>query len=478
MTARRDQSGPTTIWWIRRDLRLHDNAALAAALEAGSRVVPLFIFDPALLVAPTASSRRVSFLCAGLRALGEDVLARGGRLIVRRGPPDEVLAQVVRDTGASAIAAQDDVSPYARRRDARVAAHLPLRLVGGLTVLPPDRVLKRDGTPYTVFTPFRRAWEETFATEHAAPIPAPLRFATPDGLASEPIPISDQRFDEFPPGERHARTRLDAFTRGAQAAIYRYASARDRVDVDGTSRLSPYLRFGMISPRDVMAAAHRAMRSAPDAASRRSAGIYVGELIWREFYVSILRHFPRVLGREFRAGLRGIRWDDDEAAFAAWRTGHTGVPIVDAAMRHLAQTGWMHNRARMIVASFLVKDLLIDWRRGEQHFMHFLLDGDPASNNGGWQWTAGVGTDAAPYFRVFNPVLQAKKADPRGDFVRRWVPELARVPQAYLHEPWKMPTDTQRAAGCRIGEDYPPPIVDHAQARVRALARYRDVRGR
>lgn len=476
MSARSDPAGPTAIWWIRRDLRLRDNPALDAALEAGRRVVPLFIFDPALLVAPTASPRRLSFLCAGLRALDEDVRARGGRLIVRRGHPDEVLAQVVRETGAVVITAQEDVSPYGRRRDARVAAHLPLRLVGGLTVLPPDRVLKRDGTPYTVFTPFRRAWEETFATEHFGRIPAPARLATPNDLASEPIPASAYRFDDFPPGEGHARRRLAAFTHGARAPIYRYAAARDRVDLDGTSGLSPYLRFGMVSPRDAMVAAHRAMRTAPDATSRESARVYIGELIWREFYVSVLRYFPRVMGREFRARLRGIRWDDDEAAFTAWRIGHTGVPIVDAAMRHLAETGWMHNRARMIVASFLVKDLLIDWRRGERHFMHLLLDGDPASNNGGWQWTAGVGTDAAPYVRVFNPVLQGKKADPRGDFVRRWVPELTRVPETYVHEPWKMPEDAQQAAGCRIGEDYPPPIVDHAQARVRVLARYRGAR--
>ncbi|MDR7484116.1 MAG: deoxyribodipyrimidine photo-lyase [Armatimonadota bacterium] len=464
------------VWWIRRDLRLHDNPALAAALERGRSVVPLFILDPALLSSPDASPGRTAFLFAGLRTLDQDLRARGGRLVVRRGRPHHVLAQVVRETGAEVIVAQADVSPYARRRDARVAAHLPLQLVGGVTVLPPDRVRGPEGSPYRIFTPFRRAWEAAVATEHLAPIAPPSRLAVPETLATEEIPASDPGFEGFPPGEQAARKRLAAFAAGADAPIYRYAATRDRVDLDGTSRLSPYLRFGMVSAREVLAAAHRAMHDAPDVSACQSARVYIGELIWREFYAAILRHFPHVLEQEFRPALRGIRWNDDLDGLAAWQAGLTGFPIVDAAMRQLARTGWIPNRARMIVASFLVKDLLIDWRHGEQHFMRLLLDGDPAANTGGWQWTAGVGTDAAPYFRAFNPTLQGRRADPHGAYVRRWVPELARVPDRYIHEPWTMPSETQRAAGCRIGRDYPAPLVDHAAARVRAQARYRAAR--
>jgi deoxyribodipyrimidine photo-lyase len=478
VTPRRNVASAVAIWWIRRDLRLHDNAALAAALERAGSIVPLFIVDPTLLSSPTASSRRTAFLCAGLRALDGDLRARGGRLIVRHGLPARVLEQVLRETGAESIVAHDDVSPYGRRRDRRVATHLPLRLVDGLTVLPPERVTTREGMPYRVFTPFRRAWESMVATEDLVPIAPPVRITVPDHVASEEIPASDQRFDEFPPSEAAARTRLETFTSGPQAPIYRYVAVRNRVDLDGTSRLSPYLRFGMLSPREVLLAARGAMQAAPTASARESVRAYIGELVWRDFYMTILRHYPHVLGRALRRELRGIPWEDDPDALAAWQEGRTGFPIVDAAMRQLAQTGWIPNRARMIVASFLVKNLLIDWRHGQDHFMRLLLDGDPAANTGGWQWAASVGTDAAPYFRIFNPVRQGTHADPRGAYVRRWVPELARVPDQYVHAPWTMPPAVQRAARCWIGRDYPAPMVDHTTARARALARYRASRRR
>ena len=245
------------------------------------------------------------------------------------------------------------------------------------------------------------------------------------------------------------------------------------MDLDGTSRLSPYLRFGMISARQCAVAALEAMAAAPDEAARQGAETWLNELIWREFYMAILYHFPNVLQEAFRPELRAIPWSNDPAQFAAWCEGRTGYPVVDAAMRQLVETGWMHNRARMIVASFLVKDLLIDWRWGERFFMQHLIDGDPAANNGGWQWTAGVGTDAAPYFRVFNPTLQAAKFDPDGAYVRRWLPELARVPDKHIHAPWLMPLDVQRTAGCVIGQGYPAPIVEHGAARDRVLAAYK-----
>jgi deoxyribodipyrimidine photo-lyase len=244
------------------------------------------------------------------------------------------------------------------------------------------------------------------------------------------------------------------------------------LDEDGTSQISPYLRFGMLSARQAVVGAVTASRAASSGQEREGAETWLNELIWREFFTYVLCHFPHVCESSFRPEYDRISWENDADAFAAWCEGRTGYPVVDAAMRQLVETSWMHNRARMIVASFLVKDLLIDWRWGERFFMQHLVDGDPAANNGGWQWTAGTGTDAAPYFRVFNPVLQGRKHDPKGRYVRRWMPELARAPDEFIHETWKMPFDVQREAGCVIAEDYPAPIIDHAWARERALAAY------
>lgn len=265
---------------------------------------------------------------------------------------------------------------------------------------------------------------------------------------------------------------------GSEARIDQYADQRNRMDLDGTSRLSPYLRFGMLSTRQAAVTALQARSADQNERSHEGADTWLSELIWRDFYFSILLHFPQVLRRSFRSVYDGIAWRNNEEQFRAWCQGRTGYPVVDAAMRQLVQSGWMHNRARMIVASFLVKDLLIDWRWGEKWFMQQLVDGDPAANNGGWQWAAGTGTDAAPYFRIFNPVLQGKKFDPQGDYTRRWLPELANVPGKYLQEPWKMPREVQDKAGCVIGRDYPHPIVDHALARHSALAAYASARDR
>ncbi len=261
--------------------------------------------------------------------------------------------------------------------------------------------------------------------------------------------------------------------RFTDSLINRYTEDRNRLDVEGTSGLSPYLRFGMLSARQAAWAAHEAEALATDPTVRQSVKTWLNELIWREFYATILYHFPHVRQGAFRPELRKIPWRDDAVGYDAWVNGYTGYPVVDAGMRQLNATGWMHNRARMITASFLTKDLLIDWRQGERYFMQHLLDGDPAANNGGWQWIAGTGTDAVPYFRLFNPVLQGKKYDPLGAYVRHWVPELSRVPDAFIHTPWKMPTNMQTQVGCVIGKNYPAPIVDHAMARERALAAYR-----
>jgi deoxyribodipyrimidine photo-lyase len=468
----------TALWWVRRDLRLTDNQALTAALAHALQVIPVFILDPALLGAPDAGEKRVAFLFGGLRALDADLRARGSRLIVRRGDPADELTVLLTASGADAIFAEEDYRPYTRRRDARVAEALPMHLVGGPTVHPPEASLKADRTPYTVFTPFSRKWRDLPPPRAREILPAPGRIATPSDVQSLPIPEEPALPSAvpFPPGEAEAQRRLSGFVGGEEASIYRYAEGRDRLDAEGTSRLSPYVRFGMLSARQAVVAALTAMEVAPAADAREGAGVWLNELIWREFFQSILYHFPHVLQRSFRANLQAIRWENDEAAYAAWREGRTGYPVVDAGMRQLAQTGWMHNRARMVVASFLVKDLLIDWRWGERHFMQHLVDGDPAANNGGWQWTAGTGTDAAPYFRVFNPVLQGKKHDPQGAYVRRWVPELAGVPDKFIHEPWRMASDVQRESGCVMGQDYLPPIVDHAWARQRALAAYAQAR--
>jgi len=462
----------TAIWWARRDLRLHDNFALGAALAHGDTVIPVFVLDPALLRANAAAGKRLAFLFGGLRALDADLRARGSRLIVRTGSPGDELAALREETGAGAIYAEADPWPYARERDAAVARHLPLAMTEGITVRPYDAISKAAGGPYTVFTPYSRAWKSLPLPVATDLRPPPDRLAAPPQLGSAPIPDGHVAAP-FPPGEAEALRRLAVFAEGRNAPIAAYGDARNWVDLQGTSELSPYLRFGMVSALRASVAALSAAGDTHDAGARQSAGTWLNELIWREFYQSVLHHFPAVLAQEFQAGLRGIAWRNDRGEFAAWCEGRTGYPIVDAAMRQLTQSGWMHNRARMITASFLVKDLLIDWRWGEAFFMEHLVDGDPASNNGGWQWTAGVGTDAAPYFRIFNPVLQSEKFDPEAAYIRRWLPELARVPARYIHAPWRMPDEVQRQAGVVIGKDYPAPIVDHALARERTLAAFK-----
>jgi deoxyribodipyrimidine photo-lyase len=469
----------TAIWWIRRDLRLTDNQALAAALAQADQVVPTFILDPNLLNSEYVGPKRLAFLWEGLRRLEADLRAADSRLILRRGKPQEELSKLLVESVATAIFAEADVSPYARRRDSGVAQTLPLQLLGGLTVHPPGAVLKADGTPYTVYTPFSKAWKALPQPSFHQILPAPTSIPTPNSdVASHSIPTEPTLPAGVPfiPGEAEAQRRLAAFAAGEKAPVFRYAGARNRMDLAGTSGLSPYLRFGMVSARQAVAAARRAIGNAPDDEARKGAETWLNELIWREFYAAILDHFPQVRGASFRPEYDELAWVNDEAAFAAWQEGRTGYPVVDAAMRQLQESGWMHNRARMIGASFLVKDLLIDWRWGERWFMKHLLDGDPAANNGGWQWTAGTGTDAAPYFRIFNPILQSRKYDPNGAYIRQWVPELTGVPDKFIHTPWEMPAEIQKQVGCLIGRDYPKPIIDHKQARKRTLEAYGQVK--
>ncbi len=463
----------TALLWLRRDLRLHDQPALAAALEAADAVVPVYVLDERLLHGSRASANRTWLLLESLRLLADDLAARGSPLVVRTGRPEAVIPALAAEAGAGEVFATRDVSPFARRRDRAVGDALAadgrqLHLRRGLLVAEPEEVRGADGGPVLVFTPFFRRWA---AVPRRAPLPAPAAIPGPASpVRSEPIPAPPAPTADpalLPvPGEAAARERLGRWI--ASAALPDYADGRNRLDTDGTSRLSADLKLGALSPLEVLLAAE-----GPGDGRR----IFVSELAWREFYVHVLWHFPHVVRSAFRPAYDAVPWLDDPAGLAAWREGRTGYPVVDAAMRQLAGSGWMHNRARMIAASFLAKDLLVDWRAGEAHFMRHLVDGDVASNNGGWQWTAGTGTDAAPYFRVFNPVSQGRKFDPAGAYVRRWVPELARVPDAYVHEPWTMPPDVQAAAGCVIGRDYPAPIVDHAAARERALAAYAVAKG-
>ena len=466
----------TAVWWIRRDLRLADNQALMAACQAADQVVPLFIVDPFFEKSDYVGDKRRAFLWAGLRQLDADLRERGSRLIVRYGRPAQILAAILQETEAEAIFAEEDFTSYAQRRDSHIAHHLPLHLEAGLVVHPPGTVLKQDGNPYTVFTPFKKnAWLERPLPQQSDILPAPNTLNMPETVHSDELPtaLALPKDVPFSPGEAEAQRRLKQFARDA---IDKYAQERDMVSVAGTSQLSPYLRFGMISARQAVVTAVTAMQQAESKEARQGAETWLSELIWREFYMHVLYHFPHVLQRSFRPEYDKIEWRNREDEFAAWCNGRTGYPLVDAAMRQLITSGWMHNRARMVVASFLVKDLLIDWRWGEKFFMQHLVDGDPAANNGGWQWTAGTGTDAAPYFRIFNPTSQAKKFDPDGAFIRRWLPELADVPNGYLHEPWMMPPNVQKSANCQIGKDSPAPIVDHHEAREWTLAAYKNAR--
>lgn len=462
----------TSLVWFRNDLRLADNPALTAALASG-RVVPVYVLDTETegVRAPGAASRW--WLHHSLASLDASLRALGSRLILRHGPAEAALADVAAACGATSVHWNRLYDAGARARDSRIKESFKARGVAAEShkaslLFEPWEVATQAGLPFKVFTPFWRACRAL--PPPGAPLPAPKALPAPEAW-----PTSDRLADwkllptapdwagglraRWTPGEAAAAARVGAFLDGTLAA---YRTARDLPAIEGTSRLSPHLAFGEISPRQIWRAATGVGQSA-------AVDKFLAEIGWREFGYNLLFHFGDLAERNFRPEFDGFPWREDTDALDAWQRGRTGYPIVDAGLRELWTTGWMHNRVRMIVASFLAKDLLIDWRHGERWFWDTLVDADPASNATGWQWVAGSGADAAPYFRVFNPVLQGEKFDPAGDYVRRWVPELAALPAEFIHRPWTAPRPPR--AGL-----YPARIVDHAVARDRALEAFRTIR--
>ncbi|MCX8099066.1 MAG: DNA photolyase family protein [Casimicrobiaceae bacterium] len=472
------------LFWFRRDLRLADNAGLARALAHARRLFCVFVFDRDILDAlPEKRDRRVEFIWASVRELHEALAARGGGLCVLDGRAREAIPALATRLGVRAVFTNRDYEPEAIERDRAVAQALRASGIAFETckdqvIFEHDELLTVNRTPFSVFTPYKNAWLRRLEPAHVAEqVTARLAEAVqapPEGYALPPLEalgFVTGALDRqtMPPGTEGAeRLFADFLTR-----IDRYHETRDYPGIKGPSYLSTHLRFGTVSIRRL---AREAWRRAQ--AGSRGAEAWLSELIWRDFYFQILAHHPRVVTENFKPEFDALRWRDDPEAFAAWCEGRTGYPIVDAAMRQLNQTGYMHNRLRMVAASFLTKHLLIDWRKGERYFAAKLNDYDLAANNGGWQWAASTGCDAQPYFRIFNPVAQSRKFDPEGRFIRRYVPELAALSNEDIHAPWLMKPLVARARRVELGRDYPAPIVDHAAARARALVAFQAVRGR
>lgn len=490
----------TSLLWLRRDLRLGDNPALNAAFNAAlngnmspGAIIPVYIDDPdhQAKLPPTALEGGASqwWLYHSLTALAESLEELGNRLIVRRGKSAEELDRLIRETGATAVYWNRDLTPAGIERDRGIKQDLRMRGIearsfNAALLHEPWQILNKQGEPYKVFSAYWRAAVATGLDPEICPPPEHLP-AVPDEIASTPLEQLDLLPDvkrtgdwaaafpeQWAPGEAGAWDRLEGFL----DEVGDYAEQRDLMAVDGTSRLSPHLHFGEISPRQIFA---RIRAEVAEPLDHRGTEHFIRELGWREFCWYLLYHFPATLDAPLDDRFRRFAWRDTQGEargdLYAWQRGQTGIPVIDAAMRCLWTTGWMHNRARMIVASLLTKNLLIHWQEGAAWFMDTLVDADPASNTGGWQWVAGSGADAAPYFRIFNPVLQAEKFDPDGDFIRRWVPELSALSGKALFAPWTAPKELERA-GIVLGRDYPEPIVDLGTSRQRALERFGDIR--
>ena len=453
----------TSLVWFRRDLRLTDNPAWDAATASADRVVALFVVD-ALPVAQ-AGGRRRDLLAAHLAALDAELRSRGGGLLVRRGRPTEVVADVVAATGTSEVHLNGDVSGYSVRRDAEVArtiGEVPLHTHWGTLLRPPGSVRSAGtGAVHKVFTPFWKAWADT--PLDAWPEPGDGVPWLPEGLGEE-LPVAAGE-PVMAGGEAAAHERLAAWLDEVDG----YPDRRDLpADTTGTSHLSADLRFGTLSPRHVA--------EVVGGSTKGRAG-FVRQMAWRDWYAHLLAERPALARHAMKPEMDRIEWRNDPEELAAWQEGRTGYPVVDAGMRELSATGWMHNRVRMIAASFLVKDLLVDWKLGEAHFRRELVDFEVSQNVGNWQWVAGTGPDSSPYFRIFNPVMQGRKFDAAGEYVRKWVPELAALPDKVLHAPWEAGPLELAAAGVELGSTYPEPMVDHSFARERTLAAYSLARG-
>ncbi len=469
-----------TIVWFRQDLRLQDNPALAAAWRQGGAVIPVYIWDEAGEAAWPLGGASRWWLHHSLRRLDESLRRRGSRLLLRQGAGGAVLAALAKETGATAIYWNRRHEPAGRTREFAITAALLKQGVGvqgfnSALLFDPDTVRNKAGRPFQVFTPF---WRHCQTLAVAPPVrlptgklPAPARWPTSLELAQLGL-LSRLKWPAglaaaWSPGEAAARRRLNKFAAGAMRD---YAERRNSPDTDGTSALSPHLHFGEIGPRQVWAAVRALSKDSGVFPASRGAQVFLTELGWREFAHHLLHHFPQTPEKPLRPEFAAFPWRQDAAQVRAWQRGRTGYPMVDAGMRQLSRTGWMHNRVRMIVASFLVKHLRLSWQEGAAWFWDTLVDADLANNTLGWQWSAGCGADAAPYFRIFNPIMQGEKFDPDGGYVRRWVPELRRLPAKFIHQPWAAPAGLLVASGVRLGGNYPQPMVDHGEARAAALA--------
>ena len=455
------------IVWFRRDLRTDDHAALYHASRERAPIIPLFTFDMDLIRVLPSDGAAFNYQAEALTELGSRLESLGGRLITRHGSVMEVHKSLLRETQPSALYFNRDYEPYARERDLKVEelyrkAGIEVRSFKDVVVHEPDEVLTLKGEPFVVFTPYANAWKKA---PHPVPFGKPKPFITPHlpverlygaGELGKSVCIPNPA---APGGEKEAHRR---WTRFLQSGIKSYAEGRDIPSEDGTSRMSVALRFGCISVRRMLEDC-RKVYSAVSPVQKESIRKFVDELIWREFYQSVLYHFPGLVHTSYREEFDSMPWKFSAKQFDAWKDGRTGFPIVDAGMRQLNQTGWMHNRVRMVVASFLTKDMRHDWRRGAAYFEEKLMDIDAASNNGGWQWSASSGVDPKP-LRIFNPRLQSERFDPQGTYIRQYVPELRRVPARFIHAPHTMPPLLQKELGCMIGRDYPKPIVDHQSA--------------
>lgn len=467
--AGRTMTSDTAVVWFRRDLRLDDNPAWAEATAGSSAVLALFVLDPRLL--GSSGPARRARLFGDLRSLRDRLRDLGGDLLVRTGDPAEVVASVAVEHGASSVHVNLDVSPFATRRDVKVREALESHNIAwrgswGTLVHRPGEVRTAAGGLSQVFTPFHRAWARTPWSAWPEPGAAAVM-----SVAGEDIPVdgaypfvADHHGDAASPGEHGAFARLLAAADRAD----RYDDERNTPSIHGTSELSADLKFGTLSPRTVA-------RVVGESTPGRAA--LVRQLAWRDWYAHLLHATPSLVDSPMKPQYAAMAWLDDDQGFTAWTQGRTGFPFVDAGMRQLRATGWMHNRVRMVTASFLVKNLLVDWRRGEQYFRHVLVDADVSQNVGNWQWVAGTGPDASPYNRIFNPVLQGQRFDPDGAYIRSWVPELAGLDASSIHEPWTVGPLELAAAGISLDVDYPSPIVDLGASRNRALAAYGEVRG-